>query len=272
MRERGIIMSGPMVLAIPDGRKTQTRRVMRKQPGPGAMRWNGRRWEMHMGYPHGHDVPISPYGVVSDRLYVREAWRVGAWDQDKGKISVDYRADNYSRQEWLRVEVAYEPDDETFTRYWIQSTDEARAAGRPLDENDNYHWKPGESPCRWRSARYMPRWASRYLLEITDIRVERVQEISPYDALCEGIDLPVPHGCDVHPPPPEWKQWNEKQRDAWAEGQARTTYFARCADADDHINAFRELWDSINEKRGYGWEQNPWVWKVAFKLLESNDG
>jgi hypothetical protein len=77
----------------------------------------------------------------------------------------------------------------------------------------------------------MPRWASRITLEITDLRVERVQEIPPQDVIAEGITR-------------------------------------RTEDCAEELGEFRELWNTINAKRGYGWDANPWVWVVTFKQLK----
>jgi hypothetical protein len=83
---------------------------------------------------------------------------------------------------------------------------------------------------KWKPSIHMPRWASRILLEITDIRVERLQDISRQDAFKEGcIDRRPVSTCN-----------------------------------DD----FKELWNSINEAKGFGWDQNPWIWCICFKVIE----
>lgn len=120
----------------------------------------------------------------------------------------------------------------------------------------------------WRPSIHMPRWASRITLEITGVKVERVQDIDAYGALQEGIELAVPPNCDAPEPPSEYEGWSKARRKEWIEGMARAVYFCRCADADNHIKAFQELWDSINAKRGYGWDVNPWDWAVTFKVIE----
>ena len=86
---------------------------------------------------------------------------------------------------------------------------------------------------KWQSPIFMPRWASRITLEITDIRVERLQEITEEDANKEGNPYPDMGGKGSLPP-----LW-------W----------------------FKKLWDSINAKRGYSWESNPWVWVISFKRI-----
>ena len=77
----------------------------------------------------------------------------------------------------------------------------------------------------------MPRWASRIRLEITDIRVERLQDIKPEDAIREGYPFNAP----------------------------------KAVSQDTYIDWFKILWDSINKKRGYGWKTNPWCWCISFK-------
>ncbi|MDD5007281.1 MAG: hypothetical protein PHC68_02625 [Syntrophorhabdaceae bacterium] len=87
----------------------------------------------------------------------------------------------------------------------------------------------------WKPSIHMPRWASRITLEITGVRAERVQEISHEDAKAEGVPV---RGC----------AFPKKQ--------------------SIHIDSFVDVWDSLNAKRGFGWESNPWVWAIAFKRIK----
>lgn len=188
MKERPILFSGPMVRAILEGKKTQTRRVL-KLP----------RW----AHPEdtGDDLPEvchiksgclveipCPYGLPGDRLWVRETWQETAGDGDVAHVQ--YRATEKSALSYL-------------------------AAG-------------------WRPSIFMPRAFSRIDLEITAVRVERVQEITGNDVIAEGIEFP--NGTN---PQTAW-------RDRW--------------------EPFRCVWDQINAKRGYPWSSNPWVWVVEFRL------
>ena len=104
---------------------------------------------------------------------------------------------------------------------------------------DDYKWfqerKKDGSKITWKPSIFMPRWASRITLEITEVRVERVQEI--------------------------------KQSDLWREGIANTKS-VNCEEAWRTITEFRKLWDSLNAKRGYSWDTNCWVWVISFRRLQ----
>ena len=187
-RELPIIFSGPMVRAILAGRKTQTRRVIKPQP-ESVVEMEAR----------------PPKCAVGDRRWVKETWRVGAWDEDTGEVCVDYRADGYSRREWDAV-----PDPEMFERLWIQSCDDAKKAGVGPDGEGQYLWKPGEAPTRWRPSIFMPRWASRLTLPVTGVRHERLRSISMADAVAEGFENVAEFRA-------YWKTLNAKRGFGWAE-------------------------------------------------------
>lgn len=154
MADRPIIFSAPMVRALLDGRKTQTRRVIQ----------TGR----------AQDVQYA----VGDRLWVREAWRPGAWRED-GRVAVDYRASpDLANTPWVY------PSD--FEDWWIRWTDKLIAARVTPDEDGVYRWESGESPLPWLPSIHMPRWASRLTLVVTDVRVQRLQDTAEADAIAEG--------------------------------------------------------------------------------------
>lgn len=204
VRERPIIFSGEMVRAILEGRKTQTRRVIQPQPSDvdGAtcflmgddLRSDGR-----------DKIIRCPYGQPGDRLWVRETARL-EFDQRRDEHRVRYQADDYDTL--TSSEGALE---------WIEAAKWKNVAPR--------QWR---TP--WRPSIHMPRWASRLTLEITEVRVQRVQEIGDDDCYAEGV-VYVGEGFD---PPPQV--------------------------------IYRELWDSLNAKRGYSWESNPWVWAISFRV------
>lgn len=143
MKERPILFSGEMVRAILEGRKTQTRRVIKPQPDSAR---NSVFVKSGFETKHGYEIKC-PYGQPGDRLWVRETW--GLWDTDP-------------------------KDGPERAKIFYRATDENRRDLR-------YQ--------RWRPSIHMPRWASRINLEITNIRIERVQDITEEDAKAEGLFL-----------------------------------------------------------------------------------
>ena len=221
MKERPIIFSGAMVKAILDGRKTQTRRVVKPQPQkPIVSESDGfpETW-----YEHGvlieepSNVWKCPYGMIGDKLWVRETF----WHQ---RASFDEVCG-----------IKYKDEDE-FTVY------RADYDGGP---GDNFSWKPSI---------FMPKILSRITLEITDVRVQRLQEISEQDAIAEGVEK-LGEFPDITP----WRNYGLKA------GQPHCLNFSIAR------RSFQTLWDSINAKRGYGWDSNPWVWAIMFRQLEGRE-
>lgn len=197
MKERPILFSAPMVRAILDGRKTQTRRVVRGQVGA-----------LDRGQPTIVGGPACPYGAPGDRLWVRETW-----------AAIDERGEAVSRR----------------TRHVDQNCGDRlvyRADDRVLTE-------------QWRSPLFMPRWASRITLEVTTVRVERLQAITEEDACAEGVTQTDGRWWDGAPHA--------------VKGTPRALPTAR--------EAFADLWDAINGKRA-PWSSNPWVWVVSFRRVE----
>lgn len=206
MKERPILFSGDMVRAILDGRKTQTRRVIKytfhpvtREPAgavhpakiSGWVAWypsdaEGLAEFTRQQYNYGFECP---YGTIGDRLWVRETWF-----------------------QWFE-ETIYRATETEENITWLEK-----------------HKTPSK---QWRPSIFMPRWASRITLEITGVRVERVQDIHPVDCVNEGASMP-----DIY------------------------------LSLDTHIHRFQELWNSINAKRGYGWDTNPWVWVIEFKRIK----
>lgn len=204
VRERPILFSASMVRAILEGRKTQTRRVVKPQP-PARNDMINAAYCGHpnLWLPNGSicaDTPREwrcPYGQPGDQLWVRETWAL----HDQG-------------------------------------FDTAEESTFPIYRAD----KRRPEPKRWRPSIHMPRWASRITLEVTSVRVERLQAISTTDAEAEGL---------VRFPFEDSFAW------AWRDG-----------DRSGHASptgAFRNLWCSI--KGAGSWDDNPWVWVVEFKRI-----
>lgn len=234
-KERPILFSGEMVRAILDGRKTQTRKVIKPQlPNEIVAVKIGRygHYEITGGGSKRHILKNPPL-QIGQTLWVRETFKeVGAflgWDKVGGKCPggcgvIAYRADGELRQHSIMLK---DP------------------------ESINIDDVPAVEKLPWRPSIHMPRWASRLTLEVTDVRVERVQDIDPQDCLAEGTPFDSAWGSfSVHPDNP----------DPWGDF---------CESEDRRIRkAFQTLWDSLNAKRGYSWESNPWVWVVTFKHVK----
>lgn len=174
MSERPILFSAPMVRAILDGHKTQTRRVV-KVGDTIEERDDGTRWPYFTTWTHGDDGSpwaSCPYGEPGDRLWVRETWRYADWTED-GQPWIRYAADDARRLcERVSSEWAARVAD-----IWaeLSSAENVAVDGRAADR-------------KWRPSIFLPRWASRITLAVTAVRVERLQEISELDALDEGVE------------------------------------------------------------------------------------
>lgn len=245
---RPILFNGQMVRALVDGRKTVTRRVIPfkyVQNADTDHKDHSYFWvEDEYGDTHS-GVEIAPY-AVGDVLWVREAWRVGAWSHAVNGIAVDYKADGCARCEWLY------PDAADFQRYAAQSMRDAKRAGFEPNDDGQFVWAVGEGPTRWRPSIHMPKWACRIWLRVIDVRVERLQDITEWSAKAEGVGV----GCPDIP--------GDCSGD-WCESDGE-----RC-ERLSYIGGFRVLWDSL-VKDGDRWDDNPFVWVVAFERSEEPEG
>ena len=244
MRELPIIMGADSVRAILDGRKTQTRRVVNKKAldrfklSPsgelfGSFNESNPEWVI---YPTVDDAPYR----VGDRLWVKETWGVGCRpDPNSGWVDgIEYKADE-----------SYLDDIESLPL-------------RVIDDQDlDKYQRAG-----WNSPMFMPRWASRITLEITDIRVDRLQDITEDDALAEGIISNEEYEARASEgnlfPCPRCKGY--QVHEAFGYDYGITEVDCNCCDTQK--KRYRIVWDSLNAKRGYPWESNPWVWVVSFKV------
>ncbi|RQF49507.1 hypothetical protein IPC264_23905 [Pseudomonas aeruginosa] len=223
MKERPILFTGPMVRAILEGRKTVTRRVVKPPPDfLGSMVDPNTPFKTLDAGLHARIT--CPYGEPGDRLWVRETWT----DVNMcGAPALAYRADEDIRD--LMEEPGFLDDRGAF------NYDDPRVKPYPFA-----CWYAELDQARWRPSIHMPRWASRILLEITAVRVERLQDISEEQALAEGVRG---EPCD----------------------HARQA----CADigcwGDTAKGAFGFLWESLNGEGS--WAANPWVWVVEFKRV-----
>lgn len=259
MKSRPILMSAPMVRAILEGRKFQTRRIVKSVElargeargvrvapstfcyldfdGVPGLSWRPFAGSPTVPYPSEKIVEASPYGKPGDALWVRETWR--SW----AETCRDDHDDEECAPHCNQTCVAYaatprrgfrpRPDGSAITYL-----DDAS----PLEQNPKLlgPWKPSI---------HMPRWASRLTLEVTGVRVERLQDISEEDAKAEGVEFDIDERAyrvdGVKPPPTmpgsAWIGFTSARR------------------------AFKHLWESINGADS--WDANPWVWAISFEVM-----
>ncbi|WP_249554197.1 hypothetical protein [Shewanella sp. 8A] len=224
MKQRPIIFNTEMVRAILDGRKTQTRRPMNPQPEPDTETSKGGYWfpcRAFQSMVHVEDLkdPLwrgmasdaCPICSVGDQLYVRETW---------------YQKGHYCMPMWDGADL----DD----AFWSRTKQAKYFAS---DRIKKVSHKFGEDFWRKRPSIHMPRWAARIILEVTDIRVERVQDIS--------------------------------ERDAWAEGFEG--YDDDVTGGKNGYSEFCEAWESIYGQQSIE-QSNPWVWVIEFKVISTKGG
>lgn len=202
MTTKGIIFSGPMVRALLDGRKTQTRRLLNPQPqcltGRGKRIYADADWRKSWRDGEDDDLPYAP----GDRLYVRETWShsgEGVWSIADAQMAMNGRA-------------LYRMDHE------------------------------GPPPLHWWPSIHMPRKFSRLWLGVTEVRVQRLQDISAEDAIAEGIGMGPPRDPRYYEQP--------------GPGAA--------------VAAYAALWNSLHTKPGETWADNPWIVAVSFTVHKGN--
>jgi len=238
MTVRSITFTGPMIEALLDGRKTQTRRVLNPQPNPqriAAAECIDGIWCWRNGWDGSLDGRAPVSFETGDLLCVREAYyQRGHWERVEGKRT---RTD---LQKW-----AFIPESDLIV---FDPPAEFRGGRRHAD--------PHTVAWHKRLGRFMPSKYSRLTLKVTDVRVERVQDISEADAVREGLKE-----CSTGLPDGEGRIWGTPgpQGEFVPELAA---YVPR--------EAFRRLWDSINSDRGAGWDANPWVVAISFSVIRQN--
>jgi len=226
MSIKPIIMQAESVRAILAGRKTQFREVVK----PGKL------------WPDGVQVlgvsEIAP-GYFQVRSYEGEAWEIGGDAPAEGHSGIV-----------MGMPSPYRPGDILYIKEtWAMHT---ASEGRIYSPGDGHAWgspiykatfRGGLNPkCEgftaWRSPLHMPRWAARLWLKVTDVRVERLQDITEAEASAEGVQ---PEGVDIG-------------------GDCASPIIA-----PSHKLAYETVWNQINAKRGYPWESNPWVFVYTFE-------
>lgn len=228
MTDRPILFSAPMVRALLAGTKTQTRRILKPQPIGTPWFWEGDEVDPKPAWFDGYERGREPCGAataevndsikvhsVGDRLYVREHWRTESRaynDLAPSDMDADY-------------DVIYAADAD---------------------------WSLNKSVGKHRQAMHMPRWASRLTLTVTNVRVQRLQDISEADAIDEGCQ-PTDDGMFIIP----------GQYNADGSGRPRKVVSA--------ISAYDSLWQMINGAEGpKSWDANPWIVAYTFRVINGN--
>jgi hypothetical protein len=219
VKERPILMSESMASAAFDGKKTMTRRVCKKIPtylhlGRPIMDWplsgvyqEDDKWYLEVQTDvddNSRDEIKCPYGDIGDRLWVRETW---------GCPSADHPLCPGGRKPTRGDKIFYR-----------------------ADPADAWQWRGGDGCGEfvWRPSIFMPRWACRTILEITEMRLERLHEMTMLELDAEGTPWEPSNGLDGDASRLEW---------------------------------FKKLWDKLNAKRGYPYDSNPFCWAVSFKRI-----
>lgn len=214
MKARGMIFTGESVRAILAGRKTKTRRAVTPANSELGISWPSDG--LASAFPQSDDSKLMVPGESETLHRLWPKWDAG------DRLWV--------RETWAK------PLEQSCNR---SDRDIPQLGYRADGEDANYG-------ARWRSPRFMPRWASRLTLELTDVRVERLQAISEEDAIAEGF------GADYSSLLPQTADGFEKNYDAMTP-----------------LGRFQWTWNLLNAHRGHGWKSNPWVWALTFRRLEA---
>ena len=218
IKERPILFSGAMVRALLDDSKTQTRRVVKMPPSWDCFvcaDWGDGWW------PYRSDDGESP-----------------SYDNDEIPMNCPYGRPG----DRLWVRETWSVDDDGHIEWAIYRADGAELPELP----------PTRKPARWRPSIHMPRWASRILLEVVSVRVERLNDCSQMDAIAEGAVSIRSQAWDRE----HFPVWRYLFDEAVAAG-------AKPPIGPTPVQAYQALWDSINGTDS--WDTNPWVWVVEFK-------
>ena len=229
-----------MIWAILNSRKTQTRRIVKKWPPKIRLE------RLVQGdYPIGHTIIAKPgiyqpesnqYGALSIRVDVNILLGI-----KPGEFEWVCPHGQSGDRLWVRETISYYEDDKG-KDYLVYL-----AGGTKIPLSNWQYPHPVYDHCIGKfdktiPAIYMPKWASRITLEIINVNIERLQDISEKDAIVEGIEL-CP-ATKIHP-----------------------ALESRLIRGSIHIDRFARLWDSMNKKRGFKWDKNSWVWVITFRRI-----
>ena len=240
MSEKPILFTVEMVKAILEGRKTVTRRVI-DLPDDVLWDFTGVMKDGSYRFSHQGDKDLidglcfrkSRY-QVGDLPWVKETFLIMDW-ANRDRVESDHSDIHI---QYKASDSNYRPDSPRYIGHSVKKrcpefiNDAVRIYLREVKKS-KHAWR-----LPWISSRFMPKWAARTWLEVVSVRAERLQDITEEDAIREGVQAVTM--ADV----PRQAVWSERQD-------------------------FAQLWDSINDKRGYPWDSNPWVWRYEFKIINN---
>lgn len=244
-KEKPILFDTEMVKVILEGRNTQTRRN-----------------PFHFKFKEGYNPNFSGYslgeyctGCINSGVVLYSRRGDGRWTQVTERVMPRYQVGDtlYVRETWQ----SFFPEEVTKNHQQGPRSFSGIPAEAAKGHYMYFYYRADgelENPkgkARWRPSIHMPREAARIFLKVTDVRVERLQDITPADVLKEGIINSICERCidfigDCRP-----------QRDV--------DMF--CGNDEQLVEQFADLWDSIYSKRGYGWDSNPWVFVYGFERI-----
>jgi hypothetical protein len=243
MKDRPILFSAPMVRALLDGSKTQTRRVIKAKEvfisASGAV----------MDMAEGHIKEINfPYGEQGGYLWVRETFAL--------QSCVDGESPPFSDGRPIKHRNA--DDAEGYSPLWVQAHYRATDPEPELYYQDEHCSKCSDEDfghVHWKPSIHMPRWASRSTLKMTGLKVERLHDISKKDAFAEGVTKRNGLYC---------MDWSLVGTPHPLGGVITESYIAN----DNPVGAFATYWERRNGRNS--WDANPWIWAIEFEVIKQN--
>jgi len=237
-KQSPILFSTQMVEAILNNTKSQTRRIVKQN----------RRWcedvdEVDLKSWFEKGIIKSPYGEKGDMLWIRETWKMIGHTQD------DHTEFHFQYKDGEDRHIDFYGDDDR-CEYWVKKLDDLcanlleKGLAEENDEEERYTWNKEDVP--WKPSIHMPKEVARIWLKISDIRVERLHDISDVDCVEEGIKH-----SQGKSGPLCWYDYKHKSYNA----------------VTGVTSSFKTLWQTVN---GPGsWNINPWVWVISFEQIEN---
>lgn len=201
IKNKPIIFSTEMIRAILNGNKKQTRRVIKPQP----------IWDDGIWYWKNHYFSPEAFNIGNDKFI-------------KEKCPYQIGQTLWVRETWSKIYIDWPPEENTEYEYEYKADIGNKYPGEWPEE-----YKDNEACGRWKPSIFMPREAARLFLNITNIKAEKIQDITEEDAKAEGVQPDKETGS--------------------------------------YVDSFMCLWDRLNKKRGFGWDVNPWVWVIEFERI-----